>query len=238
MYFLQNWDRLLPSEGIIIFPDVIYKDANDISIENRTTIRTYFKYDSQYLSHATTINTPKGNKIDRKYCIYVYKKDKLLGCILTQEILDNPDGYGKDEFELIKLLRPEYRFTKYARYMVSDFLHFMFKSNIAKKLYSYVPAKSTTSKYFLDVMDSDKMPCIGIRYISDSIGVQKYISVKKIIDDSEQLFAILEFDGKIYNNMNLFEYMNVVPNRKPETINRWLYEMDNAAKQIKELQLG
>jgi len=236
MYFLQNWDRLLPSEGIIIFPNILYKDVNDISLEEREITRKFFKYNPTYLTHTTSININKGSQIDRKYCIYAYKDDICIGCILSQEILDNPDGYGKYDFENIKLVYPEYRQTKYVRYLMSDFLHLMFKSGIAKYLYAYVPIKSSASLFFYDIIDMNKMPCIGKRYISDTPDVQKYISINHPFKYNDNHFAILEFNGEIYNSMDLVTYMSAVPNRSLETIKRWIKEMDNAAKQVKKLQ--
>jgi len=238
MHFMQNWDRLLPETGIIIFPNIIYKDVNDISIEERESTRKFFKSNTAYLSHTISVNINKGNQIDRSYCVYVYKDDDCLGCVLSQEILDNPDGYGKYDFENLKLIYPQYRGTKYIRYLMSDFLHIMFKSEIAKRLYAYVPIKLVSSSFFYDVIDIDKMPCIGKRYSSDALKVQTYINIKHPFKCGDYDFGILELDGDIYNQMNLVEYMSKIPNRDPKIIKRWIKEMDHAAKLVKEAHCG
>ena len=228
---MHNWNRLLPLGGVVIYPDILYKDVNDVLTKERTDTELFFHTYAAYRRRPLF----KGNWVPRQYCAYIYKNDKLLGCILSHEILDNPDGYGEEDFEFFKLLYPDYRNTKYARYMTADFLHIMFMSDIAKRLYAYVPSKLTMSKYFFDVMDTHQMPCVGVRFSSDNLEVQKYIKISKTFVVGEQSYAIVEFDGDTYREMDLVNYMSAVPGRNLQILDRWFKDMNDAAQAVKEL---
>jgi len=234
---LIQWDRLLPEKGIKIYPDILYKDVNDISIEKRLANKRFFAEDREYsIARKRSRMIRKGKVFGRKYNVYVYKKDQPLGNVLAIEVLDNVDGYGQGDFAFIKLVYPKYRHTKYSRYISADYLHMMFKSGIANRFYFYAPARETDSQFFLDVMDLKEIPCAGIKYSTDGLMAQRYAIVKKKFMVNGRLFALIEFNGDIFISMDLKAYMSIVPNRKQETVERWISEMDNAALKIKEVQ--
>lgn len=234
---MHNWNRLLPVEGIIISPWIHYKDVNDISEQERLKVQKFFQQNKGYQDVRPVLKlVHRGSKVNRQYCIYVYRKRDLLGCILSREYIDNPDGYSLGDFECVKLLYPEFRDTKYSRYMFSDFMHMLFISQIAKRLYLYTLAKRTESTSFLDVADRERMPCIGQRFDSDSPDVQRYIIVRKKFDIEGIPFVIIEYNGDIYRSMDLYAYMKAVPGRSEEVIQAWISEMNLAATIIKDIK--
>jgi hypothetical protein len=228
---LTKWDRLIPEQGINIYPNVTYRDANDISEDIRLKSSDDILSDplqNRLQEQRKVIKS--GTKFDRKYSIYVYQMNKLIGIWILREPLDNPHGYGKDDFHFVKYIYPEFRHTRFVRYASADLMHMLFISRKANRLYSYLPCISTESKFYMDKADPT-LPCLGKRFGSDGVDVQKYIIVKEEILASSGNYIILEFNGDIYRSMDLGTYMRV-HGRSDEVIDRWIKEMDGAACQI------
>ena len=227
MTSLNNFQRFIPTTGIQIYPDIYYYDINDIKEKTRIYYKQFFEFDKEYkplTQRGRKMN--RGSNINRKYCSYVYKKKSLIGLILFFEYLDNPDGYGKNDFRYTKLIMPKYRRTKYSRYAGADLVHLIFVSGLANRLYTYNVANKTSGTY-IDRIDLSA-PCMGKVYSTDG-PVQEYMKITKDIETPYGPYVILEFNGEIYNNMNLKKYFMAVPGRTEELADKWIKQMNEAA---------
>lgn len=228
---INNFNRFIPKNGIQIFPDIYYYDINDIREKTRLYYKQFFEKDKEYRPLTKQgRKMERGSNINRKYCSYVYKKENLIGLILFFEYTDNPDGYGFGSFRYTKLIMPEYRRTKYSRYAGGDIIHMVLDSGLAKKLYTYAVSNKPTGTY-VDRIDLNA-PCMGEVYSTDG-PVQKYMKITKSLETQFGPYVILEFDGEIYNKMNLKKYFMTVPGRTEELADKWIKQMDEAAKIMK-----
>ncbi len=233
MVLFDIYKRWIPQDGIEIYPDIKYLDINDVSIDERKRTREFFHEDKEYKElKRRNIFVRKGGVVNRRIGAYVYKENESIGTIIGWEVMNNPDGYSDGDFSYSKLIYPKFRHTKYSRYASADFMHMAFVSELVNRFYIYVPATNSDSDFFYDVMDLDNIPCAGERFLSDGLKVQKYISIKKRIDTVVGPVVLIEFDGNIYRNMDLKEYMHMVPGRSTEIVDRWLSEMNDAAKRV------
>ena len=232
---LSKFDRLLPEEGIEIYPNILYRDVNDVDAQIRSETKQYFKNDPSYgalLDHSHLIT--KGSKTGKRYCVYIDKGPTTLGNLVYTEILDNPHGMGQGDFLLHKWIYPEFRGTKYSRYASADLIHMLFISGAAKRLYFYIPLGK--GKAFWDKMraNQDLIPCLPKLYAHDGPDVQKYMYVKEEIDTEWRAYSLVVVDGELYKAMDLRAYMNAIPGRTPEVVERWITEMNAAAEKVKE----
>lgn len=229
---LNNFNRFIPKNGIQVYPNVRYYDINDISEKTRLYYKQFFEKDKEYkpLTHRGR-KMARGTIISRKYCSYVYKKENLIGLILLFEYLDNPDGYGKNDFRYTKLIMPEYRGTKYSRYCGADIMHMVFTSNFIKRLYTYAVANKKHGTY-VDRIDL-KAPCMGIVYPSDG-SIQEYMKITKSLETPYGPYVILEFNGDLYNNTDLKKYFLAAPGRTEELADKWIKQMNLAASIVKK----
>lgn len=218
-----------------IYPDIKYIDANDVDVNLRRRVKRDLAHDPDYVV-ARNFGSflPRGEKLDRKHCVYVFKGDDIIGNIKFVEILDNPHGYGKDDFHYSKFVYPKYRFSKYSRYMIGDLIHMLFMSNYAKRLYVYVPLRNEydINNYWMHNLDLEILPCMSEVYETDSSETIPYIKAKDIIRAFKKMYQLIEFDGDIYRKMDHKKYLSNVPGRSEEVINRWLIEMNNATSAI------
>jgi len=98
-----KYDRLLPKEGICVYPNVWYYDVNDIPEETRASIIYSFEVDPVYKKLREEGKVIyKGSVMGRRYRVYVFRNDGLVGIIVLNEILDNPHGFGKGDFNSYK----------------------------------------------------------------------------------------------------------------------------------------
>jgi len=239
---LTQFSRLIPEEGIKIYPSIQYIDSNDVSEEERRTTKEFFSNDSQYL---VTMNfascVPKGKKVGRQYCVYAHRLDNgdAIGNVKFNEVLDNPHGFGENDFHYVKWIFPQYRYTKYSRYIIGDLIYLLFMAGVANRLYVYVPLKKDidNSKFWMGNVDKLLAPCLSRQYDSDSNEVQKYIKVNQIVPGFKVDYMLLEFNGDIYRNMDHRAYLSAVPGRSKETVDRWLEEMNEAALLINNQRL-
>lgn len=230
---LEAYKRWIPKDGIEIYPNIKYLDINDVSQEERKNTREYFWEDKEYKElKRRNIYVNKRGIVNKRIGAYIYKEGRSLGTILGWEVIGNLDGYGEGDFSYSKLIYPKFRHTKYSRYASADFMHMAFVSGLVNRFYTYAPAKEDNSDFFYDVMDIDSIPCAGSRFESDGVKVQKYIIIKKFFDTPAGKVVLVEFNGDIYRNMDLKEYMHMVPERSDKVVNRWLDEMNDAAKRI------
>jgi RimJ/RimL family protein N-acetyltransferase len=230
---LSTYNRLIPREGLEVYPGVRYVDATDTDPETRNAAKKFFFADdkqyTQLLHDRKYIY--KGSSVGRRYCVYIFKGDDVLGNIVFTELLDNPHGFGDDDFAYSKYIYPKYQRTKYSRYALSDLMHFFFKSGLAKRLYAYVPAPNS-GKTFWERVDRS-LPCMSELYTTDGPELQTYISVKESFRTPVGNYDLIEFDGKKYNEMDLFKYFMTSPGRDEETVRRWMKEMDEAAEHVR-----
>lgn len=236
---LSSFVRLLPPDGIKIYPGITYRDVNDVTPEERQRTKSFFGFDPSY-TVAIKLGEflPKGKTVGRRFCVYADLEGTPIGNIVFTEVLDNPHGYGKDDFLYHKWIYPEFRYTKYSRYITGDLTHMLFKGGVCRRLYVYVPVVSDTdreSKFWMDIVNKPLAPCLSKQYPTDSSDVQKYIIPKQIIPAFKQDYLLLELNGEIYNSMDLRAYLLTAPNRTPEVVDRWLVEMDEAAAQVRSL---
>jgi hypothetical protein len=230
---LSQFSRLIPSDGLKVYPDVWYFDVNDIPPEVRLKTKIFFREDVSYkelYQRRTAIN--KGSRHGRRFCIYIKKDEENLGNIVFTEILDNPDGYGPGDFIYHKWIFPKFRGSKYSRYASADAMHMMFKSGVANRLYTYVPATNRLiSGSFFDRVDRS-LPCMSEIYPTDGPDLQKYIFVRKNFETPFGIYMLVEFNGRIYRQMDLFNYFMATHGRKEETVRLWLIEMGRAARRV------
>jgi hypothetical protein len=233
---LSEFDRMIPKEGLLILPGVLYIDVNDVRPDERLASRKMFYEDEEY--QPLYLNRKAiwkgGNLIGRRYCAYVYKDGSYVGNVVYTEKLDNPHGYGKDDFTITKWICKPYRRTKYSRYASGDLNHMLFRSGVVKRLYTYIRLIPEDPGSGLWTRIDFSMPCIGKLYDTDGPKVQKYISIKNSFQTPNGKYAIMELDGEIYRNMDLIEYLVAGgPNRTRESMEEMLICMDNAAEVVK-----
>jgi len=227
--------RLIPTGGLFIEPNVWYYDHYDVSADEVKSKRKFFDEDEQYKDLSSRISSiRRGTTIGRKFSVYVTREGEKIGNIEFVEYLDNPDGYGKDDFMAIKWIYPNFRNTKYSRYAAADLIHFLFKSGIAKRIYHYTPVKSLVGNYY--TMVDARLPCVGKIYPEDG-PVQQYFFIRKTMETPSDKFALVEFNGESYLNMDLKQYIfftsaKTVPEHK---IDKWMERMDLAAAEISRL---
>ena len=229
---LTKFDRFMPHGGITIYPDIRYVDANDVDPTVRKLCRDLFDIDPAYKAMRAKLNIlPYSPLYCRQFCTYVYKRGDLIGTLIYKEILNNPYGYREGDFLVAKRVLPDYRHTKYSRYMAADMIHMMFKSGIANNLYTYVMVKEGAPSMgtFWEIGDFENAPCVGTVFRSDGPTVQKYMLIKH----ANANHAILEFNGAIYKSMDLMEYFMAAVGRTEELAKRWLTEMDLAAELVR-----
>ncbi len=232
---LSPFTRFIPKDGLTIFPNLTYRDVNDISEKERFSTKRIFGEDPEYrVLNNMGSYIPKGKKYKTRLCTYVYEGANHIGNIMFTEFTDNPNGYKVNDFHYVKWIQEVYRHTKHSRYVIGDLVHMLFKSGIANRLYSYMPAQETESTFFFDQIGQDA-PCVSKRYPSDNPDVQKYIISRGIVADFPVKYVLIELNGDIYRNMNLEEYLMAAPNRRIEDVRKWLVEMDKASEIVKEI---
>lgn len=229
---LTKFIRFMPQSGIQIYPNIVYRDANDIDYNTRNLVRLVFETDPEYVGLRTRINFVSYTPIyGREFCTYVYKGTELLGNLVYKEITNNPHGYGHNDFLVAKRVLPEFRRTKYSRYMAGDMIHMMFKSGLAKRLYTYVIKRNDAPDEgtYWEVADFSQ-PCAGEQFTTDGPSVQKYISIKRRFPTS----LLMEFNGDVYNSMDLLKYFTATVGRTEDMAKQWIAEMDFAAEKVRE----
>lgn len=226
-------NRLIGPEGLYIYP-LTYKDVNDASEEERNRHKDFFAQSEAYKRIRQGLNV--GSKTNRNFCVYAYKGPEFVGSTIMKEFLDNPDGYGENDFLYTKWVYPAFEQSKESRHMSGDLFHMLFMSGLAKRMYSYTPGRAdAVSKFFFDRVDSSS-PCIPNRYATDNIMLQKYISVSKEIDVDGKFYVILNMDGDTYRSMDHLAYLMAPggPARTQEKCEEWLKQMDLAAEVVKK----
>ncbi len=231
---LENVDRFLPDSGVNVYPYITYRDVNDIESQERHETKHFFRNDPVY--HELSVrgqNIQKGSVSGHKLASYVYRNGESLGVLMFLEILDNPHGYGVEDFFFVKWIYPQYRNTKYSRYAFADLMHILFFSGIAKRLYVYAPSKIGDGSFF-DRVDST-LPCTGKYYSGDGPTLQPYISVKEEIQTEAGPYILVEFNGTVYMGMDLEKYFLSGPGRSVAIVRQWLLEMNGVAQMVGEL---
>jgi len=232
---LKTYNRLIPKEGIEIAimgkPGILYKDVNDINMELRQEVHNFFWGDKDYekvRSLASPI--PKGNTVKRRYCIYGWAGDELIGNVFYTEYLDNPDGYGEGDFFTHKLIYPKFRWTKYSRHISTNLMDIFFIKNLINRVYSYVPVFKEGEDWDWWSRVDQRVPCFGKMYPTDGPTVQEYMSVTKVHKGQEGVDVLLiEMDGEKYRAMDWWKYFMAAPGREPEPVREWMKTIKEAA---------
>lgn len=230
---LYKFQRFIPKEGLVrVHPGITYKDANDVSEDIRWDNRHYIVENpiwNKLVQLSKLID--KGSQVGRRYCVYCYRGEGLIGRIILTEILDNPDGYGKNDFLYNKMIYPEFEHSHWSRSVSGDIFHVTFESGLANNLYAYIPKAEhpKDSNFFYDLIDKT-LPCFPKTLPGDGPDTQKYIIVKKIYPSH----VLVEYNGEIYRSMNQYDYMKKVnPKRTDDRVNRALRAMDSFADKVK-----
>jgi hypothetical protein len=236
---LSEFDRLIPEGGICVYPEVWYFDVNDIPIKERISSKRFFREDPDYrrlYDHRNLIF--KGEKTGRRFCAYIYRDLEAVGNIVFTEVIDNPHGFGKNDFSYHKWIFPKYRKTKYSRYAISDLIHMLFISGIARRIYVYTLARKDSEGHPLWERIDFSLPCASIIYDSDGPETQKYIFLKQEFQTPWATYLLLEFNGDIYRSMDLKKYFMAAPGRDEKIVERWLKEMNEAADEVGRVMNG
>jgi hypothetical protein len=233
MSTLLKVNRLIGPEGLYIYP-LTYKDANDVSEEERIKHKAFFAQSDAYKKarHGLGEYYSIGTNTKRNFCVYAYKGDKFVGSTILKEFLDNPDGYGERDFFYTKWIYPDFEQRKESRHMSGDLFYMLFMSNIADRMYSYaVGGPDTISRFFFDKVDVSA-PCMPNRYASDNIMLQKYISVKKEFESNGQKYIILNFDGNEFRKLDHLGYFMAPggPLRTREKCEEMIRQMDKGVE--------
>ena len=231
----HRFSRFIPKGGIQIYPNVWYIDFHDMEQTEVTKIRNWFNADPMHLQleeHGKAIF--KGQYTGVAYLVYVKKDDKWLGVLSAAEKLDNPHGYGQFDFHYVKWIFPEFQHTKYSRWASGDFMHMGFVSGAVHRFYSYFPADPGEHDTYYMNRVRQYLPCLGKRLPVDGLDVQKYIRIKNEFETQYGPYFLVEFNGDIYKQMDLRNYLSLVPNRPTEVVDRWIKEMDDAAAKVRE----
>jgi hypothetical protein len=221
---LTPFNRLIPKGGVKVY--LQYFDVNDTPHSTRKYMKNVVSKDKEYIpffEHRHLIK--RGNVVDRRYGVYIYHNESLVGNFIFYEYLDSPFGYSKNDFYYIKWVMPEYRNSNYSRYASGDLMHMLFLSQAAERLYALPIAKNGK----LD----PKQPCIGSIHKSDGPVNQKFILRKQIIHTEWKDYILSEYNAKIYKSMNLKTYLGY--NYTEEVAKDWIERMDEAANKVKEV---
>lgn len=244
--------RIIPKDGITISRHthegsilLRYVDVEDVSEDNKKFFTDYYKTDKDpYLHMFDTISM--GYIMDRRARVHVFIDDKPMAIYSFNEYIDNPYGYGKGDFLMIKYPVTQYRHTKIVRFASTDLFHMMFKSGLMKRMYALAPITTEDTDSPLKKIDIKKAPCHSVVYHTDHKNVQKYIFISKVIEGLEVpniKIGIFEINGDIYNSMNILDYYNAaggyssVAAKKTAQV-ELLKELDSAAAKVKELING
>jgi hypothetical protein len=234
--------RLIPKDGITITRDLKtgilklrYVDSTDVSMEHKDYLSNMFKQNTHVID---SIHIYKGSIQGHTYGYFIYENDDVnpIGSYTVIEFLDNPHGYGQNDFFSTRFLVSKYHHGhKMARYVSNDHIHFMFKSDIAKRLYAYLKHKENYEGKFFDKIDIVANPCLAITYPTDGPTIQTYISFPKMIDTTKGKFVIAQSDGDAYRAMDIAEYYIKAHHTLAAQNNfiEWLKEVDAAANLIK-----
>lgn len=237
----NNIQRILPPNGIIIYPNIRYIDAHDMEPEVRKEASKYFHSDPEYKTMVEAEEELRlmDSPITRQFVVYVFKGDCPLGVIKYKNHSNHPEGYGPNDFRLVKAIYPPYRRTKYSRYASADLTHMLFYSTLAQNIYVYQKIKKEKANEFMSFFagnEPDAPPCSIPPFENDGPNVQKYISIKTIYDISDKAYSIVlyHFDGDKYRAMNLRKYLTTPEIRKPELVDLWIQEMNRAAELVRQ----
>ena len=231
---------LIPYPELVIFPDIHYVDGYDMSQRHIAETRRFFANDEEYkkLSLYRKYLNLDNCPVSRAFNIHVFKGNSKLGLIRFVEIQNHPEGYGIGDFRIIKLIYPEYRRTKYSRYVVADLVHILFFSGIAKRIYFYqrgpTGVENFTGNCYCDI-NQESPPCASPKLPTDDKEVSRFVSVKKVIPTNLGYSIVLyEEDGENYVRQDHKAHLMAPPGRKEEVVDRWLIEMNTAAKKVKD----
>ncbi len=237
--------RLLPQGGtelIRISENAEYRvscsDINDFPDSFNDAIRNIMRNDSDpNIASHSHINI--GKEFGKTFRIYVFLNSQVIIIESLFEILDNPDGYGHEDFLLQNYIFPCYRQTKYVRWANSDLFYLMFHSGLAKRIYTYIKSKDSVSSNPFQKIDLSESPCVAKIYPSDGPLIQKYISIPKTINTNKGDYSIMEFNGSEYLKMDHKEYHKnaAAPGTALSNYDEWRMAIDEIVSKMKEIKL-
>ncbi len=230
---LSAFDRLISKDGFYEpIANMYFKDINDVDAETRQNSKKFIR---EHLVYSTLINQLKaiklGNALNRRFGIYGWYNGRVVGSIVYTEILDNPHGYGRNDFKYTKIVFPEFTKSRQSRSLTACWMHCLFLSGLANRTYAYV-RRGNSEGFVLDQLDPT-LPCLSIRYERDNPNYLTYVSIPQYLQINGARFVILELDGNKYRNMDFEHYMQVsgMSAKKARNI---LYELDRAVGLVKE----
>ena len=238
---LSQFHRLLPEGGVTIriYDNIVFVDVNDLDRNERLRSKVYLREDKFY---SVMLNEMKGIKrgsiIDRRYCVYVRKGSQYIGRGILTEFLDNPNGYGKNDFNYTKLVYPEFVGGIYSRYLTSTILYMMLRSNAAKTIYAYLRANPNAdchNTFFLNRIDRTQ-PCVPLIHPGDSQDVQKFAIIRAEIGRLRfaVLYLLVEYNGDIYRAMDQYDYISgATGSTNREKIMELISELDILVELVK-----
>jgi len=235
----KEWARLVPVGGIVVHQDVLYKDANDVHLEERNQVKKLFYEDREYMS-LIGVGLPRYTTmgLNKQFAVYIYNHgDDLVGLIVGYELLKNPDGYGKDDYFYAKLVHPKYRRSKYSRHMESAFFYMIFFSGVAKRLYTYAPYTGDDTN-LLTMMDLKRMPCSSAGLGCTGWGTKfcDFMSIPKKVQVYGKPHVILQLDGDMYRGLEEKDFIEAAPDKDPQVIRDWLKDVNKGSTAIREIQ--
>jgi hypothetical protein len=230
---LKTYNRLIPGEGIKI-SGILYRDVNDIGVSLRNEVHDFFWGDKDYEKVRFLASPiPKGTVVKRRYCLYGWEGDDLIGNVFYTEYLDNPDGYGGGDFFTHKLIYPNFRWTKYSRHISTNIMDIFFIKDLVRRIYSYVPVFKEGEAWDWWSRVDQRVPCFGRMYPTDGPSVQKYMSVKKVFTGEGNVHVLLiEMDGEKYRAMDWWKYFMTAPGREPGPVKAWMDTIKEAAEVV------
>jgi len=213
----KEFDRLLPSEGILIphgkYGVCAYMDINDLPSTFSETVNQYRKSE---LPVGGSHHILKGSTVGKRYRFFSFHDARLVGMYTYHEFLDNPYGYGKEDFFSDRYILPEYRQSLIARFITSDITHFLFTSGLVKKAYTYL--KLNSDGMFIRRNDREDAFCLNLYYPSDGEETQNYLKLISVIKTEKGQYGIWESNATIYLEMDLVKYhstanKNIAPDK-------------------------
>lgn len=234
---LSLFSRLIPEEGVKVYPGIWYVDVNDIPRGLRISTKEFFFTDKMYgpsVSPDVQVVIQKGNKRGTRYCVYAFLLGKPVGNIIFQEYLDNPHGYGKNDFLYHKWIYPDYRHLKESRYIISDLMHIMFVSGAAARLYCYLNMTDEDAPVWKRALEYN-MPCRGVVYGTDSSLNKTCVAWKNVFKKRDRPdVALMEMSRDSYLKMDLKAHLLKPPHRTEKVVDRWLKEITDASHKVEE----
>jgi hypothetical protein len=235
-HLLSDYDRFLPVGGVTVHENVtpngpyFYIDANDLNFKDREDALSLFSNSLEYKPFFEDWKgIDRGSKVGKRFCMWGFKAGKPVTICKYIEFFDSPFGYKGKDFNLSKLVFPEFIWRNSSKVTSSDLYHMLFYRGV-NTVYTFAEVFKDGNDYW-DRVDRRSL-CSGPIYSQDGPKVQTYISVKSEFKSPFCTYLVLEINGSIYRNFDYLNYCVVSMRKDMEWAKNWKKSLDEAVSKI------